>query len=85
MHHALAALLLLFGSSQQSSQPPQAVDFTKPFVEDTKILAEWDGEAAYDQLGWIARAAGDLDGDGVTDFVTCAPFKGNTAKPVGRI
>jgi hypothetical protein len=85
MPPALAALLLLLVSSQQSSQPPQAVDFTKPFVEETKILAEWDGEAANDQFGWIARAAGDLDGDGVTDFVTCAPFRGDAAKPAGRI
>jgi hypothetical protein len=85
MHHALAALLFLLVSSQQPSRPPQEAEFTKPFVEETKILAEWDGEAANDQFGWIGRAAGDLDGDGVTDFVTCAPFKGDAGKPAGRV
>ncbi|HVJ28166.1 MAG TPA: tetratricopeptide repeat protein, partial [Vicinamibacterales bacterium] len=60
-------------------------DFEKPFVEDTKILGEWTGEAANDQFGWIARGAGDLDKDGVTDFVTSAPFKGDPAQPSGRV
>lgn len=64
---------------------PTKADFAKPFVEDTTILAEWIGEAANDQFGWIARGAGDLDKDGVPDFVTCAPFKGDAARPSGRI
>ena len=85
MHHAVAVLLLLFVSSQQSSQAPPATEFSNPFVEETKILGEWAGEATNDQFGWIARAAGDLDKDGVTDFVTCAPFKGDPKKPAGRI
>ena len=60
-------------------------DFENPFVEETKILAEWDGEAPNDQFGWIARGAGDLDKDGVVDFVTCAPFTGDPARPSGRV
>lgn len=64
---------------------PKKADYENPFVEDTKILAEWDGEAANDQFGWIARGAGDLDKDGVVDFVTCAPFTGDPARPSGRI
>jgi hypothetical protein len=52
---------------------PAAADFKDPFVEDVKILREWDGEAANDQFGWIARPIGDVDRDGVTDVVTSAP------------
>ncbi len=47
--------------------------FENPFVEPVKILREWDGEAANDQFGWIARNIGDVDGDGVADMVTSAP------------
>ena len=61
---------------------PTRADFDKPFVEDVKILREWDGEAANDQFGWIARNAGDVDADGVADVVTSAPTAG---KAVGRI
>jgi hypothetical protein len=56
---------------------PQPADFEQPFVEETKIIREWDGEAANDQFGWIAREIGDVDGDGVTDFVTSAPTADN--------
>lgn len=52
---------------------PTAADFAQPFVEDVKILREWDGEAMNDQFGWIARPIGDVDRDGVTDIVTSAP------------
>src|ERR1700730_12877617 len=34
---------------------PKPEDFQNPFVEPVKILREWDGEAAGDQFGWIAR------------------------------
>ena len=54
---------------------PSKEDFANPFVEDPKIVREWQGEAMNDQFGWIARAVGDVDKDGVSDFVTCAPFK----------
>jgi Tetratricopeptide repeat/FG-GAP-like repeat/FG-GAP repeat len=52
---------------------PTAADFAAPFVEDVKILREWDGEAVNDQFGWIARPIGDVDRDGITDIVTSAP------------
>ena len=43
---------------------PTADDFANPFVEKVKLIREWDGEAAGDQFGWIARAIGDVDADG---------------------
>lgn len=52
---------------------PSPADFADPFVEPVKILREWDGEAANDQFGWIARNIGDVDGDRIPDFVTSAP------------
>jgi hypothetical protein len=52
---------------------PQPDDFKDPFVEPVKIVAEWVGESANDQFGWIARSIGDVDGDKIADFVTSAP------------
>src|SRR3954466_7160218 len=49
---------------------PVRADFEHPFVEDVRILHEWDGDAAQDQFGWIARNLGDVDGDAITDVVT---------------
>src|SRR5262245_47923457 len=54
---------------------PKPEDFAHPFVESEKVqvIREWDGETQGDQFGWIARSLGDVDGDGVEDFVTSAP------------
>jgi hypothetical protein len=64
---------------------PTPADFANPFVEDVKVIREWDGEAANDQFGWIARAIGDVDGDGVSDFVTSAPTSNHGAEGGGRV
>jgi hypothetical protein len=54
-------------------------------VEPVTILREWDGEAANDQFGWIARNIGDVDGDGVADLVTSAPTSGAAGTSAGRV
>jgi hypothetical protein len=64
---------------------PRPEDFAHPFVEQVKILGEWDGEAENDQFGWIARNIGDVDGDEVNDFVTSAPSHGASNSHAGRI
>jgi hypothetical protein len=64
---------------------PAPEDFAKPFVENTTILAEWHGEAANDQFGWIARPIGDVDKDGAVDVAVSAPFTGSQAQPAGRV
>jgi hypothetical protein len=64
---------------------PTAVDFAEPFVEPVKVIREWDGEAANDQFGWIARAIGDVDRDGVRDIVTSAPTKDIGGAAAGRV
>jgi len=58
---------------------------SKPFVEDVKIIGEWDGEGAHDQFGWIARSLGDVDGDGVADFVTSAPTRKIGGDDAGKV
>jgi hypothetical protein len=64
---------------------PVRADFDNPFVEQVKIIREWDGEAANDQFGWIARNIGDVDGDGVPDFVTSAPTNAAGGDKAGRV
>jgi hypothetical protein len=75
----------LKGDPRVSALLPSKTDFAKPFVENVRIIHEWHGDAANDQFGWVARGVGDVDKDGVTDFVTSAPFKGDSAAPAGRI
>lgn len=64
---------------------PKPEDFANPFVEEAKIIREWDGEAAQDQFGWIARDLGDVDGDRVHDIVTSAPTKDLGGARAGRV
>jgi len=64
---------------------PTARDFEHPFVENVGVVREWDGEAAGDQFGWIARVIGDADGDGFNDFVTSAPTKNIGGDNAGRV
>jgi len=64
---------------------PKPEEFANPFVEKVKIIHEWVGEARGDQFGWIARRIGDVDGDGVNDFVTSAPTHAVDGGPAGRV
>jgi len=64
---------------------PTRKDFDDPFVEPVSIIGEWDGEGAGDQFGWIARNIGDVDKDGVPDFVTSAPTSKAAGENAGRI
>ena len=64
---------------------PGPEDFAHPFVEPVKILQEWNGEAANDQFGWIARNIGDVDGDRANDVVTSAPTKQIGGTQAGRV
>jgi tetratricopeptide (TPR) repeat protein len=66
-------------------QATTAQDFARPFIENIKLIREWDGEAANDQFGWIARGIGDVDGDGAQDFVTSAPTHQGGGKNAGRV
>lgn len=48
-----------------------------PFVEsEVVILHEFQGETIGDGFGWVGANLDDLDGDGIADFATTAPFYG---------
>ena len=64
---------------------PTSKDFAEPFVEHVKVIREFDGDSAGDQFGWIARSMGDVDRDGITDFVTSAPTSGAGGLNAGRV
>jgi hypothetical protein len=64
---------------------PTEAEFADPFLEDVTILREWVGEAGGDQFGWIARNIGDVDGDGLNDVTTSAPFKVIDGAAAGRV
>ena len=64
---------------------PVPADFAHPFVEAVHLVREFDGEAANDQFGWIARGIGDVDHDGISDFVTSAPTHGADNSNAGKV
>ncbi len=64
---------------------PPAKSFEDSFVEPTRVLRKWDGEAALGQFGWIARNIGDVDKDGVRDVVTSAPTLSIGGRAAGRV
>ena len=80
-----ANLTTIKADARFKSLLPTSEDFANPFVEPVKILREWDGEAAGDQFGWIARNIGDVDADHVADIVTSAPTKDIGGANAGRI
>ena len=55
------------------------------FQERPRLIHTFDGEAAGDQFGWVARTMGDLDGDGVLDFATSAPAHAEAGAWSGRV
>ncbi|MBA2685565.1 MAG: FG-GAP repeat protein [Gemmatimonadaceae bacterium] len=64
---------------------PSAADFAASFTEEVKVIRELDGDSAGDQFGWIARSIGDVDHDGVADFVTSAPTMNIAGANAGRV
>lgn len=54
-------------------------------VEGCVALHTLVGEAAGDQFGWEARVLGDLNGDGVADFVATSPTNDAGGNDAGRI
>ena len=75
----------LLNDSRFASLMPSAEELRDPFVEPTRIIHEWHGEATGDQFGWIARNIGDVDGDRVADLVTSAPTNGEGGSAAGKV
>lgn len=53
--------------------------------ESVRVLHDWRGDAAGEQLGWVARNAGDVDGDRHDDVIASAPFRVVDGAPAGRV
>lgn len=64
---------------------PTPEEYARPFVESAIIIRDWHGEAAGDQFGWIARNAGDLDGDRINDVTTSSPSSNAGGARSGRV
>ncbi|MFI5242481.1 MAG: FG-GAP-like repeat-containing protein [Gemmatimonadales bacterium] len=71
--------------ARYTSMLPAPNDFADPFVEHVKVIREFDGDSTGDQFGWIARSVGDVDHDGVEDFVASAPTKSVGGANAGRV
>jgi len=48
---------------------PPRLDGAAAFAEPVRVLHELTGRAGGEEFGWVARALGDLDGDGAPDLV----------------
>jgi len=79
------SLAPLVGDPRFRGLLPRPEEFADPFVEPVRIIREWDGEAAGDQFGWIARVVGDVDGDRIPDIVTSAPTRSAGGADAGEI
>lgn len=55
------------------------------FKEPVEVLHTFVGEAAGDQFGWVARSAGDVDGDGVLDALISAPTNRSAGPAAGAV
>jgi len=54
-------------------------------LEGCTAIHTIEGEVAGEQFGWVSNNLGDLDGDGVNDFIITAPSNNVTAPNAGRI
>jgi len=53
--------------------------------EDVEVLLTLNGEQQGDGFGWVAEDLGDINGDGVNDFIVTAPFfTTNVPFPAGK-
>lgn len=56
-----------------------------PFVEpEAEAIHEFTGEQSGDSFGWVSENLGDIDGDGVSDFIISAPFFSDDGTPQGK-
>jgi len=55
------------------------------FVEPVDLIHTWTGESPSDRFGFINRAIGDVDGDGVGDLLVGAPDSDDGAMGAGKV
>jgi hypothetical protein len=73
---ALACALALSAAPARASGP-----FLEP---DAVLIRSFATEQPGDNFGWVAENLGDIDGDGVNDFVTTAPSNDQAAQNAGK-
>jgi hypothetical protein len=81
----LLPTLLAFPGALAFPDPEDQEAPSSWFVEPTRVLKVFPGEAPGGQFGWEAADVGDLDGDGIHDVVTSAPFLQVEGVPRGRV
>ncbi len=55
------------------------------FVESTRLIHQFVGEAANDQFGWVSAPLLDVDGDGADEVIVTAPFNSAGGAGAGRV
>ena len=64
----------------------RAARATGPFVEpDAVALYTYAGEHVDDSYGWVAENLGDINSDGVNDYIISAPFFVSNGTPTGKV
>jgi len=77
---SLAVPLLLVGFSPMVA-PPSGGPFVEPDVE---VLHTFEGENIGDAFGWVSENLGDLNGDGVNDFIISAVLNADNGNRAGK-
>lgn len=55
------------------------------FVQCTRVLRTFEGEAAGDQFGWVSAPVPDTNGDGLEELLVGAPFHASAGANAGRM
>ncbi|MGB7876428.1 MAG: hypothetical protein WBL25_18755 [Anaerolineales bacterium] len=77
---SLALPIILFINFPQAPPPPSG-----PFVEpEVEVLHTFEGENIGDQFGWVSENLGDLNDDGVNDFIISAVSNSDGGSRAGK-
>jgi hypothetical protein len=76
----LALPVILVGAVSEAAASPG-----NPFVEpEVEVLHTFEGENIGDRFGWVAENLGDLNDDGVNDFIISATFNSEGGVRAGK-
>ena len=81
----LFGFLLVVGALRTAAASPTAttphiVRGGSPFVEtNVQLVYSYTGQAIGDTYGWVGAAIGDINSDGLSEFIVTAPYYGAAA------
>lgn len=78
----LCGFLLVVGALRTAAASPTATSPQggSPFVEtNVQLVYSYTGQAIGDTYGWVGAAIGDINGDGLSEFIVTAPYQGAAA------